>query len=117
MHTTKLSFDGEHEWEHKMALGVDLFGLDAAGTVTWQRMCRYWEGSQLLTTLATRLKPADPDPSWECILTDDEVRELAGRFDPLDLQSSFPCDPDLAELLQTPGTESILLRVEEWSSG
>jgi hypothetical protein len=100
-----------------MALGVDLFGLDAAGAVTWRRMCRYWEGSDLLKILGARLKPADPDPSWECTLTGDEVRELGSRFDPPDLRSRYPDDPDLTELLQTPGTEGILLRIEEWGYG
>lgn len=100
-----------------MALGVDLFGLDAGGAVIWRRMCRSWKGGELLTTLSARLKPVDPDPSWECTLIGDEVRELTGRFDPPDLRSSFPNDPDLAELLQTPGTEAILLRVEEWGFG
>ncbi len=100
-----------------MALGVDLFGLDAAGAVTWRRMCRYWEGSQLLTILSARLKPADPNPSWECMLTGDEVRELARRFDPRDLRSRYPDDPDLNELLQAPGTDRIMLRIEEWGYG
>jgi hypothetical protein len=100
-----------------MALGVDLFGLDAAGAVTWRRMCRFWEGSQLLTILSARLKPADPEPSWECMLTRNEVRELAARFDPPDLRANYPDDPDLTELLQTPETRGILLRIEEWGYG
>ena len=30
-----------------MALGVDLFGVNADGAVIWHRMCRAWEGSDL----------------------------------------------------------------------
>ena len=100
-----------------MALGVDLFGVDAVGAVTWRRMCRYWDGRQLLTTLGDRLRSADPDPSWECTLTCDEVMELAARFELPDLQASYSDDPDLRELLQTPGTEGIFLRIEEWGYG
>ena len=94
-----------------------LFGLDAAGVVTWRRMCRFWEGGQLLTILGARLKPTDPEPSWECTLTGNEVRELAARFDPPDMLANYPDDHDLTELLQTPGTKETLLRIEEWGYG
>ena len=100
-----------------MALGVDLFGVDTAGAITWRNTCRYWEGRDLLKFLGARLKPADPDPSWECTLTVDEVAELASRFDPPDLPSRCPDDPDLYELLQIPGTKAVLLRIEEWGYG
>ena len=100
-----------------MAFGVDLFGLNADGAVIWHRMCRAWEGRDLQDILAARLKPADPDPSWECTLTSDEAKVFADRFEPADFRSRFPDDPDLTELLQTPETEGIRLRIEEWGYG
>ena len=101
----------------QMALGVDLFGLDDTGAVTWRRMYRMWSGSALLRELGDRLVPADPPPSWELRLAVDEVREMSARSDPADLDERFPADPRLTELLQTPGTAAVLLRVEEWGSG
>jgi hypothetical protein len=100
-----------------MALGVDLFGLNAAGAVIWHRLCRYWDGHELLTTLRDRLQLADPEPSWECTLTHDEVKKFADLFDSPDMQSWFPNDPDLNELLQTQCTAAIRLRIEEWGYG
>ena len=100
-----------------MALGVDLFRLNADGAVIWHRMCRGWKGRDLQDILATHLKPADPDPSWECTLTSDEAREFADRFEPADFRSRFSDDPDLTELLHTSETERVRLQIEEWGYG
>ena len=100
-----------------MALGVDLFGLDTAGTITWRYMCRWWNGDQLLDILDGRLKPAEPAPSWECILATSELLALLERFDKPELRSLYPNDADLAALLQEPGTDRVMLRIEEWGYG
>jgi hypothetical protein len=46
-----------------MTFGVDLFGSDAAGTVIWRRMCRFWDGSPFLHILNAHMEPVDPAPS------------------------------------------------------
>ena len=100
-----------------MALGVDLFGLNDADEIIWRRMCRLWDGGHLLTILGDRLKPAEPPPSWECVLTVEEVPALAANFDKPDMLSWYPNDADLGELLHQVGTNAVLLRIEEWGFG
>lgn len=101
-----------------MALGVDLFGYDAAGTLIWHRLCRFWEGGRLQDILGSRLEPSDLWPAWKCILTTEDAVSLDKQFDqPEWRRSTFPNDADVEDLLQRSGLDRIMLRIEEWGYG
>jgi hypothetical protein len=93
-----------------MALGVDLFGMDADGKVAWHWVCRRWSGFDVLDLVAP--SPAEPPPAWEGPITAEQIDTLRAKVGGREAEREWQ-DPDLDALLSRAGCK-VVVRVEEW---